>query len=259
MTNVLPTQADQWEERLVATSQETMEHCRGLYDADHLKPLFDVLRPESKIVEAGCGLGQFVYMFASLGHHCIGLDYSAKLIEDAQARGENLKDLPGTMEWVEGTILDLPFADNSLDCYASFGVLEHFTRDQQRVILSEAHRVLKPGGLLYQFVPSFWSPWTVRRELRYWFRKMVPPNIVWQKNIRRSLLRKMCAEPGFQEVSCQSVYAGVALRSMRLPNRLRRLTPARIRQASQQTVDRMGKWLDRRDTLGYGLVYIGKK
>ncbi|EMI17642.1 Methyltransferase type 11 domain protein [Rhodopirellula maiorica SM1] len=259
MSITLPTQADQWEEHLVATAQETIAHCQGLYDADHLKPLFDVLPPESKIVEAGCGLGQFVYMFASLGHHCIGLDYSAKLIEDAQARGENLKDLPGTTDWVEGTILDLPFEDNSLDCYASFGVLEHFTRDQQRIILSEAHRVLKPGGLLYQFVPNFWSPWTMRREIRYWYRKAVPPSIVWQKNIRRSLLKKMCAEPGFEEVSCQSVYAGVALRSMRPPNRVRRLAPARIRQSSQHIVDRMARWLDRRDVLGYGLVYVGKK
>ena len=76
MSSVLPTQTTEWEHSLSATAQETMDHCRSLYDADHLIPLFDILPPGSKVVEAGCGLGQFVYMFASLGHHCIGLDYS---------------------------------------------------------------------------------------------------------------------------------------------------------------------------------------
>ena len=164
MSSELLTQTDEWEDSLTATSLETMEHCRGLYDAEHLQPLFDVLPPRSRIVEAGCGLGQFVYMFASLGHHCIGLDYSAKLVADAEARGRELNDLSGTTEWVEGTILDMPFDDDSLDCYASFGVLEHFTRAQQHTILSEANRVLRPGGILYQFVPNFWTAWTIRRD-----------------------------------------------------------------------------------------------
>ncbi len=195
MSQATPTETNEWEERLVATDQETMEHCEGLYDADHLQALFDVLPPKSKVIEAGCGLGQFVYMFASLGHHCIGLDYSAKLIEEAEVRGRGLPDLPGTIEWIEGTILDMPFEENSIDCYASFGVLEHFMRPQQRQILAEAHRALRPGGILYQYVPSFWSPWTVRREFRYWFRKLRPPQMVWQRNMRRSLLRDFVRMP----------------------------------------------------------------
>lgn len=259
MSQATPTDTTEWEDRLVATPEATMQHCYDLYEADHLRALFDVLEPGSKIVEAGCGLGQFVYMFASLGHHCIGLDYSAKLIEQAKRRGEFLPDLSGSVEWVEGTILDMPFEDNSLDCYASFGVLEHFRRPQQRQILAEAARVLRVGGILYQYVPSFWSPWTIRREIRYWYRKLRPPHMVWQRNMRRSLVRSLCRQAGFDEVECHSVYADVALRSMKLPSVMRKACPRGIRRASNSAAKSLGRWCDRHDVLGYGLVYVGKK
>jgi SAM-dependent methyltransferase len=259
MTTALPTKTNEWEHSLTATAQETMEHCESLYDAAHLQPLFERLPPGSKVVEAGCGLGQFVYMFASLGHHCIGLDYSAKLVQDAEARGHELPDLPGTTEWVEGNILDMPFEENSLDCYASFGVLEHFTLEQQKTILSEAYRVLRPGGLIYQFVPNFWSPWTVRREIRYWHRKLRPPAIVWQRNIRRSKLRNLCDGAGFEELVLQSKHADVALQSMKPPGFIRKLCPMSLRRGSTQIVKRLGKWCDNKDLLGYGLVHIGRK
>lgn len=259
MNSELHTQAVEWEDSLAASPQETLEHCRGLTDVQHLQPLFDVLPPGSRVVEAGCGLGQFVYMFAALGHHCIGLDYSAKLVADAEVRGRGLTDLPGSTEWKQGTILDMPFDDNSLDCYASFGVLEHFTRSQQRVILSEAYRVLRPDGILYQFVPNFWSPWTIRREIRYWYRKMRPPSIVWQRNIRRSRLRKICRAAGFEECSCSSFYAELAISSMKLPSFLRKACPQSLRTKSSRAAEALGGWCDKKDVLGYGLAYVGKK
>ncbi|MFK8110709.1 MAG: methyltransferase domain-containing protein [Rubripirellula sp.] len=259
MTDVLPTQTDEWEHSLTATAQETIEHCRSLYDVEQLQPLFQVLPPGSKIIEAGCGLGQYAYMFASLGHHCIGLDYSAKLVEEAASRGQSLPKLDGSTEWIEGNILDLPIESNSVDCYASFGVLEHFVGAQQRQIFAEAHRVLRPGGLHYQFVPNFWSPWTIRREIRYWYRKLRPPGIVWQRNIRRSKLRRLGKNAGFEEICCQSTLATVSLRTMKAPKVIRRLCPAGLRSGCTRMVESMGDWCDKKDILGYGLVYIGKK
>ena len=153
----------------------------------------------------------------------------------------------------------MPFDDNSLDCYASFGVLEHFTRAQQHVILSEAHRVLRPGGILYQFVPNFWSPWTIRREIRYWYRKLRPPNIVWQRNIRRSRLRKICRAAGFDELACPSVYADFAIRSMKLPSILRKACPLSLRVRCTRAADALGHWCDEKGILGYGLAYVGRK
>lgn len=160
---------------------------------------------------------------------------------------------------MQGTILSLPINSETLDCHASFGVLEHFTRPQQRAILSEAYRTLKPSGFLYLFVPNFWSPWTVRRQIRYWYRKIMPPHLVWQRNISRATLQKMCSELGFSTELIQSFYATAALETLSLPSLLSSVVPAPVRAISIKVTAELGRWCDARDVLGYGLVYVGRK
>ena len=46
---------------------------------------------------------------------------------------------------------DLPYASGSLAAYVMFDVLEHV--EDPRRVLSEAHRLLEPGGILHLFVP----------------------------------------------------------------------------------------------------------
>jgi len=52
-----------------------------------------------------------------------------------------------------GDILRLPYADGSMDGIFNFGVMEHFTREEIFVILSEFKRVLKPQGRMVLFWP----------------------------------------------------------------------------------------------------------
>jgi ubiquinone/menaquinone biosynthesis C-methylase UbiE len=47
----------------------------------------------------------------------------------------------------------LPFGDNSFDGVYNLGVMEHFTNDEIRTILTEFHRVTKPGGKILLFWP----------------------------------------------------------------------------------------------------------
>lgn len=48
----------------------------------------------------------------------------------------------------------LPFEDSSYDaCYSSH-VLEHLSRDEALLLLTEIHRVLKPGGIIRLVVPD---------------------------------------------------------------------------------------------------------
>lgn len=49
----------------------------------------------------------------------------------------------------------LPFKDDSFEEVHCFHVLEHVTRDKYKPMLSEMHRVLKPGGDLYVETPDF--------------------------------------------------------------------------------------------------------
>lgn len=255
----VPTKPVEWEEELVSASTTSLQECQELAQADHLKRLVSLLPTGGSVIEAGCGLGQWAYVFASIGHTCVGFDYSDVLLARARRRAVAVPELESRVHWVQGTILDLPIGSGTLDCHASFGVLEHFRRRQQKKILSEAHRILKPGGILYLYVPNFWSVWTVRRQSRYWFRRVVPPHLVWQRNIRRAALRKMCAEAGFRLEHIQSFYAGEALATMAVPRVLARFVPAPIRKFSAGLAERLGRWCDQRDVMGYGLMYIGRK
>jgi SAM-dependent methyltransferase len=50
---------------------------------------------------------------------------------------------------------DLRFEDNTFDCVLSFNTFEHFLRPP--VVLSEIHRVLKPGGSVVICFEGMWS------------------------------------------------------------------------------------------------------
>nr|MDP9198862.1 methyltransferase domain-containing protein [Pseudomonadota bacterium] len=63
----------------------------------------------------------------------------------------------------EGDVRSLPFPADSFDGYWSIGVIEHFWTGYD-AILAEAHRVLRPGRLLFLTAPWF-SPY---RRLKAW-------------------------------------------------------------------------------------------
>jgi SAM-dependent methyltransferase len=65
-----------------------------------------------------------------------------------------LRDLPFG-ELVQGSVLELPFADNSFDMVFSHGVLHHVPEIGQAE--REIHRVLRPGGELVIMMYARWS------------------------------------------------------------------------------------------------------
>ena len=61
--------------------------------------------------------------------------------------------VPGVNVMASGC--QLPFKNDSFEEVHCFHVLEHVTRDKYKPMLSEMHRVLKPGGVLYVETPDF--------------------------------------------------------------------------------------------------------
>jgi len=141
--NLVPTSPVEWEEAFESSSSNvTLQQCHRLLEVAHLRYLLRILPANSSVLEAGCGPGKYVYAFAFMGHKCIGLDFSYKILLQARKRAVDLPKLRARTDWIHGTILNLPIGPEMLDCHASFGVLEHFTKPQQKAILSEAYRVL---------------------------------------------------------------------------------------------------------------------
>ncbi len=104
------------------------------------------LQPGNKVLDLACGVGRHSLELARREFkHVTGLDFTQAYLKQAilQATDENLK-----VDFVQGDMKDLPFADESFDAvynyYTSFGYFED-ERDNERVV-REVSRVLKPGG-----------------------------------------------------------------------------------------------------------------
>ncbi len=105
------------------------------------------LPTDGRHLEAGCGAGQYVFGLRLRGLNVEGVDYSEKVVR-------RIKELVPAAPIRSGDVLALDAADGSYDSYLSFGVVEH-RREGPEPFLTEARRVLRPGGVLALSVPYF--------------------------------------------------------------------------------------------------------
>ncbi len=105
------------------------------------------MKPGMKILEPGCGRGEFLKNFQKLGLTCTGLDCSAETYSLLAESGIALEVYD--VEKGRG----LPFPDNSFDIVYNKSFLEHLRQPDK--FLNEARRVLKPGGMLLCLVPDW--------------------------------------------------------------------------------------------------------
>jgi SAM-dependent methyltransferase len=92
-------------------------------------------QPGERILDLGCGDGQLTARLAATGAQVIGVDASEAMVSAARSRGV-VADVASAEK--------LPYAGASFDAVFSNAAL-HWVRDHD-AMMSEVHRVLKPGG-----------------------------------------------------------------------------------------------------------------
>ena len=112
------------------------------------------------VLEAGCGLGQYVRLLRERGWRAAGVDWSLEALRAGRAAD------PAT-PLVVGDLQQLGVRSDALDAYVSLGVVEHDPGGPD-AILGEARRVLRHGGVLVVSVPYVNG---VRRAALWWIRR----------------------------------------------------------------------------------------
>ncbi len=120
----------------------------------HLPFCFDALNVyDKRLLEIGLGEGADSESLIRRGALWSGVDLTAESVERVRTR-LTLRNLPFE-DLRQGSVLELPFADNSFDMVFSHGVLHHVPEIGQAE--KEIHRVLRPGGELVIMMYARWS------------------------------------------------------------------------------------------------------
>jgi demethylmenaquinone methyltransferase/2-methoxy-6-polyprenyl-1,4-benzoquinol methylase len=123
-----------------------------------------VVQPGSRVLDACCGTGDLALAAEREGGIVTGLDFSPRMLERARRKSS-------TVEWVEGDLLELPFAADAFDA-ATVGFGVRNVADLEAA-LAELRRVLRPGGRLA--ILEITQPRGVLRPFfSLWFDRVVP-------------------------------------------------------------------------------------
>lgn len=104
-------------------------------------------RPGQRLLDVAGGTGDISFRFLKRapGATAVVLDMTESMLVEGRKRAEAAQ-MAESLDWVVGDAMALPFKNNSFDVYTiSFGI-RNVTRIEDA--LSEAYRVLRPGGRL---------------------------------------------------------------------------------------------------------------
>ncbi|KKT57884.1 MAG: hypothetical protein UW81_C0004G0057 [Candidatus Giovannonibacteria bacterium GW2011_GWC2_44_9] len=105
-----------------------------------------------KILNAGCGSGDFSFLLARAGHKVLGIDPAPEYIDLAKKLMP--KEFTTSCSFQRGSIEDFPLGER-FDCVIAHDVLEHIKDDQEAA--NKLANLVRPEGSLILTVPAMQS------------------------------------------------------------------------------------------------------
>jgi ubiquinone/menaquinone biosynthesis C-methylase UbiE len=148
------------------------------------------IRP-GRILDVGCGSGDFLGSLAHLGWETYGTDLSEAGAELARARG---------IQAYRGDLSAAAFPDDFFEVVTLWHVLEHVPDPLEQ--LAEIRRVLKPGGLLVVEVPNARSA-TFSLTKAKWYYLDVPRHL---QHFTPSTIDAVLGQAGFKKIARRNLH-----------------------------------------------------
>lgn len=105
---------------------------------------FEPYRMHGNLLDVGCGGGDFLSVARARGWNVFGTEYGDAFVASAAAKGATMH---------QGALNAANYPGTLFDVIVSFEVIEHLALPMD--MLTQADRVLRPGGLLYITTPNY--------------------------------------------------------------------------------------------------------
>ena len=136
-------------------------------------PIPDLRLPPSDgqiFVDLGCNWGRWCIAAARKGYRVVGIDPSLGAVMAARRAA---RQLGVEAAYLVGDARFLPFKDSAIDRVFSYSVLQHFSRDDVALVISEVGRVLKDKGTAFIQMPTKFGLRCLYHQARRGFREGV--------------------------------------------------------------------------------------
>ncbi len=188
-----------------------------------------------RLLEIGCGDGDFLAMAEAAGWRVTGVEYSASACEKARQQLNHGEVFCGELQ-------SAPLEAGQFDLCVLSDVLEHVRSPVD--FLKEIHRLLKPGGALFITTPSIGS-WSARLMRQKWMEFKAEHLIYFdpqtlQTALFQSGFREVLIQPGWKMLSFD--YVKMHFERFPVPlvtpvlNFLARLLPQKLQQRHRRIV-----------------------
>jgi len=119
-------------------------------EKQHLLRLMS-LQPHWTVLDMGCGIGRWSFVFAKRCKKVVAVDYSGELLKIAQAEAKSrmLKNI----EFIESSALDFSYPEQ-FDLILVAGVLLYINDEDIENVVKNSGRLLKPHGILVSREPT---------------------------------------------------------------------------------------------------------